>query len=442
MTSRIVVTLSAVALVQRATPVLLDATGARKAPSEFRIFPAGAFGATKGKYTFSARSAEKVMEAFKAHGTELAFDYEHQTFSDPPVRAPAAGWFTPEVRNGELWATQIKWTPDALKHIQDGEYRYFSPAFETEKGGEVVRLLNVALTNLPSMHSLQPLVAASQKTADRRTAVTLSAMSFDAIRMELEAALRALYPEGEGKPLPWLSELYDDHLIVAFDGHLYRIAYEVRGASAVLVGEPLEVQRTYTPVAKGDEGEPMKNVLTALALAATASEADATSAVVVLRDERDAAKRTAAAMEAELLTLTDSKSAGEAKGRIAAWKESAAQVATLSASLKAAEDKLAAHDAEAKSAKVLGMVEAGIKDGKIAPAQKEYFLSMGRKDVEMLSGYLGTAVPMVATAPIAKPAGGEDKHEVTLTDTEKKVAKKMGISEADFIATKKAHEKK
>jgi phage I-like protein len=137
------------------------------APARFLIFKRGKNATTKGDFLFDEESATSVMKAFVDHGNELVIDYEHQTASDPPVKAPAAGWFVPEVdEEGNLWATNVRWTKPAEEHIRSKEYRFTSPWFSTDEDGRVVKIRNVAITNFPATKSMQPLVAATDKSSD------------------------------------------------------------------------------------------------------------------------------------------------------------------------------------------------------------------------------------------------------------------------------------
>jgi phage I-like protein len=78
---------------------------------------------------------------------------------DPAEAGKAAGWFKPEIRQGELWAADIKWTPKAKQMLKDREYRYCSPTFRHSEAGEVLELINVAITNLPATYGMDPLMA-------------------------------------------------------------------------------------------------------------------------------------------------------------------------------------------------------------------------------------------------------------------------------------------
>jgi phage I-like protein len=141
-------------------------------PLAFRIFPRGTFRATQfvsGKiarreYLFDEAAAESVMASYLGRGNpRIVIDYEHASMA-PAERiaegAPAAGWFSLEVRDGELWAVEVEWTPRAKRRLEEKEYAAFSPVFIYDREGRVTHLRNLALTNDPAMDSLPFLVAA------------------------------------------------------------------------------------------------------------------------------------------------------------------------------------------------------------------------------------------------------------------------------------------
>lgn len=181
------------------------ADGAPAAPSSFRIFKQGFNESTKGVFKFSDTSARRVMDRAKAYGNELAIDYAHGMFAfisaDPAESGKAAGWFTPELREGELWAASVSWTPKAERMLLDREYRYISPTFDTDEAGEIHALHNVALTNIPALHSLEPLMAswaAGQPEADDeeetmdKALLMLLGLNENASQAEVLAALQRL----------------------------------------------------------------------------------------------------------------------------------------------------------------------------------------------------------------------------------------------------------
>lgn len=133
-------------------------------PSEFRIFASGANETKKGTFLFTEASAKSVMAEYVAHGIDLMLDYDHASLSlalDPAQAGKAAGWFQLAVRNGELWAVNVRWTEPAAEALRRKEWRFMSPAFHADDTGRVLSVTNVAITNLPATRNLEPLMAAS-----------------------------------------------------------------------------------------------------------------------------------------------------------------------------------------------------------------------------------------------------------------------------------------
>ncbi len=137
-----------------------------QAPTEFRIFGPGENDTDYGRFVFDEVSAQSVMAKIAQRRVDLMMDYEHMSVHEPPIIAPASAkvWVA-EVRataaGPELWATKIQWTERAKALIESGEYRYFSPVFaHDKKTRRILTVVNVALTNEPGMHGIQPLLAA------------------------------------------------------------------------------------------------------------------------------------------------------------------------------------------------------------------------------------------------------------------------------------------
>jgi phage I-like protein len=142
----------------------------RQAPTELCLFKAGINKSEKGEFIFDDESARLVMEKYLERGRELVIDYEHQSIQQPPQKALAAGWFKLEVRNGELYAVDIRWTDQAKAEIEAAQYRYWSPYFRyDERTGRVVDVMNNALTNNPALYGLPAMVAASTNAREEDT---------------------------------------------------------------------------------------------------------------------------------------------------------------------------------------------------------------------------------------------------------------------------------
>jgi phage I-like protein len=107
------------------------------------------------------------MADYAAHGIDIMLDYDHASLDtnsapDPAQAGKAAGWCSLEVRNGELWAVNVRWTEPAAEALRRKEWRFMSPAFTADASGRILSLINVAITNLPATRRLEPLMAASR----------------------------------------------------------------------------------------------------------------------------------------------------------------------------------------------------------------------------------------------------------------------------------------
>ena len=183
-------------------------------PTEFRLFKVGKNETTKGTFIFDAKSARLVMAEYRRHGIDLPIDYEHASLDvgvDPSLSGKAAGWFNLELRGGELWAVNVRWTEPAANAIRLKEWRFYSPAFTVEDN-RIVSLMNCAITNLPATRQLTPLIAASKKKgkldmssgiAEQATEAleALEAEDLETVKAALESIL-AEAEEGEGDEEP------------------------------------------------------------------------------------------------------------------------------------------------------------------------------------------------------------------------------------------------
>src|SRR6478736_425468 len=149
-------------------------------PSEFRIFARGANATQKGMFNFDAAAAKSVLAAYARQGVDLPIDLEHLSVSGSS-RADALdarGWFKLAVRNGELWAVNVRWTPDGLARLSSKTQRYISPCFLVDKSGRPIQLVNAALVAMPAVYGASALVAASRTAvlSVRATPVTVASV--------------------------------------------------------------------------------------------------------------------------------------------------------------------------------------------------------------------------------------------------------------------------
>lgn len=361
-----------------------------KVPDEFRIFAAGMFETTKGIFNFSAKASEAVMAAAADWGNDYCVDYGHSMLSffqiDPAESMKAAGWFTPAVRGGELWATNVQWTKKASDMIAAREARYISPAFNYDVDGTITELVNAALTNIPATKKQIPLVASRNGAVppkEQKMSKKNRANAFVLYKL-------GLAPDAD-----------ETQVMAALDG---------------LKDKASNIERLKEKLATDIRAELEKEFKTKLEAAGSPDLASLAAKGAV---DAGAAQQIRAQSEKQLTDLTGAKSYGEALGVVTAWKTLPDEIAKLNARITELETL-----GQGASAEVL--VDQGVRDGKISPAQKEMWLAIGKKNLEMLKGFLSTASTVVPKKPLTSP---ENKAKVALTAEQQRAAQKMGITD-------------
>ncbi|TXE27176.1 hypothetical protein FOT62_22770 [Serratia marcescens] len=164
-----------------------------EAAPRVQLFPAGRFRAAEGAtdvpyWYLDASLAQRLIAAANVRTNDYVFDYEHQTLNaiKNGQPAPAAGWFKKLewVEGQGLFAIDVKWTDKAKAMIEAREYRYVSPMFRYDAAGNVRRILNAAITNLPALDGMAELTAAAS---------LLLSSEDNAMDEEILAALCALF---------------------------------------------------------------------------------------------------------------------------------------------------------------------------------------------------------------------------------------------------------
>jgi len=171
-----------------------------------------------------------------------------------------------------------------------------------------------------------------------------------------------------------------------------------------------------------------------------AAEAEAAAAEPMPEDEEDDEDETPAAAAAAARSHSSRDILATVRS-ITGQSSPAAQVGALQALAAEAKRgrklaaKVARLEAEGKTRDVEAKVDGAIKAGKLTPAQRAWAVATGVASPAVLDGYLATA-SRVAPSPVAAPpvatAGG-------LTESEKKIARAMGIPEDKFAAQKAAN---
>lgn len=143
-----------------------------KAPEWLPLFPDTRLIEARDGRRWIMDSPQAVIDAFTANGADLMVDWDHEAVFGGGFfggRSPAAGWIKELRIDGTYGLSgRVDWTPDGRASVENGDYRYTSPWFQTARpeseddddgetdpndGGlaHVVRVLNVALVNMPAL---------------------------------------------------------------------------------------------------------------------------------------------------------------------------------------------------------------------------------------------------------------------------------------------------
>lgn len=172
----------------------IELASAETPPTEFLIFRAGVNESSKGPTLFDDQSARMVMAAYGREGVDLPIDLDHMMLDNPSLArredaSDARGWFKLQLRGGELWAVDVRWSPDGARRLEQKTQRYISPAFTYDDDNRATRLLNVAMLAMPATYGAEPLVAAARlRDASARAMLNVSART----RINIDSMLRRL----------------------------------------------------------------------------------------------------------------------------------------------------------------------------------------------------------------------------------------------------------
>lgn len=187
-------------------------------------------------------------------------------------------------------------------------------------------------------------------------------------------------------------------------------------AHAALATQFSQEQDTMNPI--------LVALLAGLGLAETATQEQAVSALAALTALKDKP-----AVPAALATALHLQAGADEAAALAAVQALAQPDAAAAAAMAAMQTQLAALTAQGNADKLTSLVDDAIKAGKLIPAQRDWALGLGRKDMAALSGYLASA-PVIALDGQSKGANPGEKVQTDALAAE--VAKGFGLSAEQF----------
>ena len=350
------------------------------APEWVQLLPPGpvVLGVDGREWRFNPEQHALVRQRFAASNLDLPIDWEHATEKkgSKGEPAPAAAWIVELAdRNGDggLWG-RVKWTEKGRNDVESGAYRYLSPVFVYSRTNLLIQAMDSAgLTNKPNL----------RLTALNRQAETT---------MEEEHPMKKALCKRLGLDPETATE------------------QQIQDAVSKLQGDLEKASNRAMPDA----------LLAALGLEGGAGADQAVAKAKELAGTATATNRAQAAGT----TLDLSSFVPRADYELA-----------LNRATKA-EDKLKQREATELDGKIDAAINQAIRDGKIAPSSKDYYVAACRaeggldKFVEFAK-----AAPQVIKDPQlpAEPKSGASG----LTDAQRAVCRNLGLSEEDFAKSMK-----
>ncbi len=387
-------------------------------PAEWiRILPLGRVELRDSRKPFDITPAdlEEIIRKFRADKIDLVVDYQHQSLGDG--EALAAGWIQDlEARNDGLYS-RVTWTTKALKHIQEGEFRYYSPVMKLTRPME---LKHAALTNTPALKgtALSPLLAAKYG-GEGETEILVMAAAVNSDKTSQEARSKKygikIRPDGNvSKPGKW-AEVPDEQWGDPVN-YAYPMPDKAHGQDALSRwGDPsnseqypkaeqavIEKRIHSRAQALGiktqeDKSMPIQQMKGILGLTAEAQETEVLTAVQHIVQQDTALK---SAITSALGLKADAKPE-EITGAITALKGGQGKLANLETEVAALKDKEATRAAE-------GLVEEALKEGKLIPAERDLAVSDAKRDAEGFKARMAVRpklVPLRNNLGVRTPGG-------------------------------------
>lgn len=152
--------------------------GGNTPPEEIRLFP---FGKTKTRKGFVILDADGARAALADYAENLGdgntlglmFDFEHKSITPgaPAGSGKASGWGRLAIRDDGIYAESIAFTETANAGItaKVPEWRFFSPVVELDERRRIIRIVNIALTNLPATVRQTPIVPLAEDESNMLT---------------------------------------------------------------------------------------------------------------------------------------------------------------------------------------------------------------------------------------------------------------------------------
>jgi hypothetical protein len=320
---------------------------------------------------------------------------------------PAAGWVSSLKKVGNKLLASFVGVPKKIAElIEAGAYKKVSSEIYTayeiagKKYGKALKAVSLLGADIPAVKTLNDIVAqySDENGIPFETVIFEESLDkkADSIRSAFYKQLNPI-SEVERNNL-WVQEVFDNYVIVLKGDEYYKIPYSEEAGEPVFdMAKAVKVERVYQEITQINNTEEIMEEELRKVLGLD-EKADVIGAVTALKAKADSAE----------VKLTE----GE---------QLQAQVAKLT-------EAIALKERDER-------VSKAISEGKILPAQKAWADGYAYKDPQGFDAFVESAPKAIELGE--KGIQGDEPEEVTLTESEKKIAEQMGVSTEVLIKAKK-----
>jgi hypothetical protein len=382
---------------------------------DVEILAPGTWHSSTGVTTFEDKDLDEIVASFEEIKGNKEVNYE------PPVKLghsasqkllqedgyPAAGWVSSLKKVGNKLLASFVGVPKKIAElIEAGAYKKVSSEIYTayeiggKKYGKALKAVSLLGADIPAVKTLNDIVA---QYSDENGIPFETVIFEESLDKKVDSVRNAFYRQFQKQvdAVDYIREIFDDYIIITRGEQLYKLPYTTNEAGEPVfdMAKAVKVERIYqeipeTQINNTEEimEEELRKVL------GLDEKADVIGAVTALKAKADSAD----------VKLTEGE---QLKEQVAKLTEAIA--------LKERDER----------------VSKAINTGKILPAQKTWADGYAYKDPQGFDAFVESAPKAVELGE--KGIQGNESEEVTLTESEKKVAEQMGISTDVLIKAKK-----
>jgi len=382
---------------------------------DVEILAPGTWHSSTGVTTFEDKDLDEIVKSFEEIKGNKEINYE------PPVKLghsanqkllqedgyPAAGWVSSLKKVGNKLLASFVGVPKKIAElIEAGAYKKVSSEIYTayeiagKKYGKALKAVSLLGADIPAVKTLNDIVAqySDENGIPFETVIFEESLDkkADSIRSAFYKQLNPI-SEVERNNL-WVQEVFDNYVIVLKGDEYYKIPYSEEAGEPVFdMAKAVKVERVYQEITQINNTEEIMEEELRKVLGLD-EKADVIGAVTALKTKADSAE----------VKLTEGEQLKEQVVKL-----------TEAIALKERDER----------------VGKAISEGKILPAQKDWADGYAYKDPQGFDAFVESAPKAIELGE--KGTQGNEPEEVTLTESEKKVAEQMGISTDVIIKSKK-----